>query len=67
MIVDGNENGQGTTVGPYMEGDNLRLYCDVRGGEYRKSECARCNNGEILFTLEKTKLHEFFYPAMRVL
>ncbi|XP_024886756.1 neural cell adhesion molecule 2-like [Temnothorax curvispinosus] len=32
-IVDENENGRGTTVGPYMEGDNLRLFCDVRGGK----------------------------------
>jgi hypothetical protein len=33
-IVDENGNTRGTTVGPYMEGDSLRLFCDVHGGEY---------------------------------
>ncbi|XP_025991597.2 nephrin isoform X1 [Solenopsis invicta] len=32
-IVDEHENGRGTMVGPYVEGDNLRLFCDVRGGK----------------------------------
>jgi len=36
-IVDENENVRGTMVGPYVEGDNLRLFCDVRGGEYRNA------------------------------
>lgn len=31
-----NEEGvaQGESVGPYLEGQHLRLYCDVHGGEY---------------------------------
>ncbi|EGI66223.1 hypothetical protein G5I_05341 [Acromyrmex echinatior] len=32
-IVDENENRRDTMVGPYMEGANLRLFCDVHGGK----------------------------------
>ncbi|KYQ57083.1 Nephrin, partial [Trachymyrmex zeteki] len=32
-IVDENENRRDATVGPYMEGANLRLFCDVHGGK----------------------------------
>ncbi|XP_018400905.1 PREDICTED: protein turtle-like [Cyphomyrmex costatus] len=32
-IVDENEKRRDTMVGPYMEGANLRLFCDVHGGK----------------------------------
>ncbi|KAL0127826.1 hypothetical protein PUN28_003219 [Cardiocondyla obscurior] len=32
-IVDENKEERRASVGPYMEGDSLRLFCDVRGGK----------------------------------
>lgn len=32
-------------VGPFVEGDTLRLYCDVYGGEYDVILRGCCNSG----------------------
>lgn len=34
VIVDDSGIARNSMVGPYVEGDTLRLYCDVYGGEY---------------------------------
>lgn len=34
VIVDDSGIARNSMVGPYIEGDTLRLYCDVYGGKY---------------------------------
>jgi len=59
-IVDENGNTRGTTVGPYMEGDSLRLFCDVHGGEYPSIRDPRARER----APAGTDLWPFFYAGL---
>ncbi|XP_053985137.1 protein turtle-like isoform X1 [Hylaeus anthracinus] len=44
VIVDDSEIARNSMVGPYMEGDTLRLYCDVYGGKPTPTVSWHCND-----------------------
>ena len=61
VIYDEKWTPRNTFVGPYLEGDDMRLICQAVGGEW----CLSCHSQDVLFISNLYQKSCLFYPELQ--